>query len=105
MLNFTLNLRYTVDARAHSSSRRKGGGGSASVRDRCDKSVVATILCRLSCDQKASACSAERAFSSNRRFVAVRASVSVYATEARTAQTNRTLADEGAQRGAKTFST
>ena len=44
MLNLTLNLRYAVDERARSSAIRLGGGCGASVRDRCDKHVVATII-------------------------------------------------------------
>ena len=44
MLNFTLNLRYAVDERARSTGERQGGGCGADVRDRCDKSVVATTI-------------------------------------------------------------
>ena len=44
MLNFTLNLPHAVDVRARSSGKRQGGGCGASVRDRCDKSIVAKII-------------------------------------------------------------
>ena len=44
MFTFTLNLRYAVDERTHSSDERQSDGWGAIVRDKFDKSFVATII-------------------------------------------------------------